>query len=347
MSAVEIPGLQAGEDVNFLMPLSYLDGKSRKKDTKESSENTVMRQWRAGEIDDAQVILALRPLMDRLARWAADKYAIHDLADDIEQELSLALIGPAGKKWRPEQPISSYLAGWAWRIASGMGGDAAREIPYGELFDASEGDAREAEGNTLSFGEEPLVAYIPPPEEAASRIIEEERVQQHLTTAILAAVEAGIARLDGSKNKKKPVTAIKRKGVPRKRNERLLALRQSVGMTRPEFAAALGLSLSRYAAYESGKTAMPESVYTAALSLIENKLQSVRLLSEIEGLSMSQIVHLWMRKLDMNEFSLADTLGVSRRTMKRWLSDVYKPRHDIVLFHHRSVIHKSSPTKGD
>lgn len=299
-------------------------------------DNEIMQAWRQGAVSAEEALSGLTPMLKRLARWAADKYGIQGLADDIQQELAVALLGDAGKKWRPGTSISSYMAGWAWRIASIMGQEAGREQSFDEMFASSEADFLHGEGDRAGMSWGGLVADEETPEHLALADGSSALARSALMGISLDALDRELARVD-------PRRKSTRKSPPRKKhmtpNARLVTLREAVGLTRPDMAAALGLPLGRYAAFESGKIrSVPDEVYEQAEALVKNASQRVKLGEELADLPMSRIIELWCSMLGQDDpMVVADLLDVSPRTMRRWASDLYKPRRAIVISHHVRV----------
>lgn len=316
-----------------------------------------MLAWKQGRISANEVLSALSPMLRRLSRWAADKYKVNGFADDIYQELAIALVGDAGKKWNPKQPIFSYMAGWAWRIASSMEVEISRESSYDELYQSTESEVFNKSSDREIMDWKNLIADENTPE---NFVIEKElndisskpeelgislsvldrelaRVDSSLKTSARKGVQERVGTQDNNEDPPK------RKYQSRKKimvvNQRLLTLRNSVGFTRADMASALGLTLSRYAAFESGKIkSVPESIYQQAESLAQNASWRVRASKEIEDLPMSRIIDLWCSKLGIDDpMELAKILDVSSRTMRRWMTDEYKPKNSIVIYHHLQV----------
>lgn len=295
-----------------------------------------MLAWRQGAVSANEALSVLTPMLKRLARWAADKYGVQGLADDIQQELAMALLGEAGKKWRSGQSISSYMAGWAWRIASGMGQEAGREQSFEELFASSEADFLHGEGDRAGMQWGGLATDEDTPErlalaEGPSGLVRSERLGISLD-----ALNRELARVEPRRKSARKSPERKKQLTP---NARLVAFREAVGLTRPDMAAALGLPLGRYAAFESGKIqSVPDEIYEQAEALVKNASQRVKLGKEVADLPMSRVIGLWCSMLGQDDpMVVADLLEVSPRTMRRWLSDLYKPRRDIVISHHVRV----------
>lgn len=301
-------------------------------------DDEIMRLWVRGALPDKDALGQLTPMLKRLARWAADKYGIKDQAEDIQQELALALLGDARKKWKPNQPISSYMAGWAWRIASVLSQSAAREQSFDELFDSSEAEyhrgdgdrAAMAWGGVLNEAIEDLT-----PEHAAMADINLATYQKALSSISVDALDQALMRLEPKRKDGRSCSYKKKLQT----NERLKSLRESIGLNRPDMAAALGMPLFRYVALETGKIkTVPEDVYRQAEELANNASKRVKMGSQLIHLSMSQIVDLWCKQLGTSDaMVVAEKLGVSRRTMRRWLDDEYKPKHDVVMSYHLRI----------
>lgn len=295
-------------------------------------ENDVMRDLVAGKIDSNQAILELSSLLRRLARWAARKHNILDHAEDIEQELALAILGKAAEKWTPGLSISSYMTGWAWRIASSMWQSKMREESFDELYSKTESEAF-SEGNLDAIGiqdEQSLYAMID------SEFL--RRVPDGFSIDGLdrALSEFSVPDLKPSKSKIKNNRHLNPNKVLRK-------IRHAVGMTRADMAASMGISLGRYAGYESGKIrSVPDEIYKRADLVYANMRHRARLTDELDKLPMSAIFQKWCDMLGCTEAETADHLGISQRTMRRWKDDVYKPRHSIVLRHHIKIKSLSS-----
>lgn len=307
-----------------------------------ASDNDTMRAWRVGEIDANTALLRFTPLIKRLARWASNRYNIPGHQDDLQQELSIALMGDAGSKWNPDQPISSYLAGWAWRIASSLKQTSGRDLSFNEIYITSESDFLRGEGDqaVMDWGGL-LVAEEHTPEYFAEAAIQNDVRKTALASISLTDLDAEISRLEANLKPKKSSQSAEQKRRKRKTdmNERLLSIRSSLGLTRPEMAGLMAMSFARYTAYESGKTlVVPDDVYDRAKIAIENAASRVRISDEIAGLSMSQVITLWQGITGMqNPMEIAKLLDVSPRTMRRWLSNEYIPRRDIVVGHHAHI----------
>ncbi|NVZ11708.1 helix-turn-helix domain-containing protein [Allochromatium humboldtianum] len=291
-------------------------------------ENDIMRDWIDGKIDSNQALLKLAPLLQRLSLWAARKYNVPGHAEDIEQELALALLGEAAKKWNPVLSISSYMTGWAWRIASSISQSKMREENFDDLYSKTESDM--LCDRTL---------------EAINAIQDDQSIYAMIDREFLRRVPDGFS-IDGLERAlsefpdpdRKPTSDRIKKARRLKPNKYLLKIRHAVGMTRADMAASMGISLGRYAGYESGKIqSVPEDIYERANLVYSNMGHRTRLTDEIADLPMSEIIQKWCRMLNCSETEAAEHLGISKRTLRRWIEDDYKPRHSIVLRHHIKV----------
>lgn len=296
-------------------------------------ENDIMRDWIDGKIDSNEALRKFAPLLQRLSRWAARKYNVPNHAEDIEQELALALLGQAAEKWNPALSISSYMTGWAWRIASSMWQANMREESFDELYAKTESDI---------LSEHTL--------EAINAIQDDQPIYAMIDREFLRRVPDGFS-IDGLDRALSAFPSPDRKpSGPRgknprclKQNKDLLKIRHAVGMTRADMAASMGISLGRYAGYESGKIqSVPEDIYERANLVYSNMRHRTRLTEEIADLPMSEIIKKWCGMLRCSETQTAEYLGISKRTLRRWSEDDYKPRHSIVLRHHIKVKSLSS-----
>lgn len=291
-------------------------------------ENDVMRDLVDGKIDSNQALREFAPLLRRLSIWAARKHNIPDHAEDVEQELALAILGKAAEKWNPALSISSYMTGWAWRIASGMWQAKMREESFDELYSKTESDIISGINLDAINGiqdDQPIYNMI---DSDFLQRVQDGFSMEGLDRA-LSEFPAPEGRADRDRNKKT------RRLKP---NQELLRIRHAVGMTRADMAASMGIPLGRYAGYESGKIqSVPDDIYNRANLVYSNMGHRTRLTNEIAELPMSEIIQKWCRMLGCSETEAADYLGVSLRTLRRWKEDVYKPRHSIVLRHHIKI----------
>jgi ribosome-binding protein aMBF1 (putative translation factor) len=167
---------------------------------------------------------------------------------------------------------------------------------------------------------------------------------QQLAAALAEAEGRPLNAGQPARRAQKPTLSVeerkrKKKEAAEKIDQRLFDARASLGMSRRELAAAIGMEFSRYAAYESGKRAsVPGEVYESVELLLENSATSVRRANEIKGMSMSEVVQLWQKILGgCSVAELQDAICVSPRTMRRWRLDLYTPRHNIVVSYHSKV----------
>jgi transcriptional regulator with XRE-family HTH domain len=284
----------------------------------------IMLAWRRREVSSDKVLMELMPLIKGISRWAADKYNVSSMRDDIFQELCIALVGEAGEKWHPERSISSYMAGWAWRIASSMSNKSVKEFSCDSLY--FDGDEEEKETEfVFNYNEDELIEEI-----------DNQKSEKLLALISTTALDRELMYLMPKKAEKQTKATISAELIL---NKRLFDLRQTVGLTRPDMAEALGVSMSRYAAYETGKAKIvPEEIYASAESMVENASMRVKFSKELEQLEMKEIVLLWKKMLDTDSDEyLVKILDISYRTLKRWLYNNTKPRHSIVMTCHVKV----------
>lgn len=299
-------------------------------------DHALMLDWREGRLDAATALSGLQPMLARLSGWAADKYGLTDQREDIRQELAMALLGDAGKKWRPDLSISSYMAGWAWRIASGIKQATERESLFDDPYASTE--AATIEEVQVESDEPARLAELESQQAFAA-----QAYQRLLSSAVeTASWEAEIKDLNSALGRSsRGVSKPRSPNSPHrllKANERLFSLRKAVGLTRLDMAAALGIPLGRYAGYESGKIqTVPPQIYERAELLLANASARVKISEEIAELPMSAIVDRWCELLERPPLEVAKMIGVSRRTMQRWLSDIYRPRQNIVVYHYMKI----------
>lgn len=293
-------------------------------------EDRAIRAWRKGEIDDNQFIIKLTPTLKRLASWSCDRYGVNSLKDDAFQELCIALVTKAGKDWNPSQPISTYMAGWAWRIASSMANESKKEASFDVLFEENELDAV-IEEQSIEQNEDLIIESI---DDEVSR-------KAFLKKISLKDLDAEVKHLSKKDEDKKPKNIRKTSKVKDLvRDERLYDLRYKAGLTRAEMAEAMGIPLSKYAAYETGKTRkVPDHVYQNAEMVVENASARAEYSKLLCNRSMSEIVELWCAMAGTSRpDDIAKILKISVRTLRRWLYNNYKPRHNIVISHHLQIV---------
>jgi DNA-directed RNA polymerase specialized sigma24 family protein/DNA-binding XRE family transcriptional regulator len=298
------------------------------------SEDEYMQAWRSKEITDNQLVTALSPMLKRLASWSSDKYGVSCYKEDVFQELSIALIAKAGHSWNDSQPISSYMAGWAWRIASSIANLSNKESSFDSLYEDSE-----LEGFLIEHS-------IDSHEDDILEDIDKERTKVQLLEKISLAdldnelsllstpprTSKGSLSSDAKRSARKPTLVL---------NERLYNYRFQSGLTRVEMAEAMGLTLSKYAAYETGKTKkVPSWVFEEAQQVVNNASSRSIYSDILSQKSMTEIVKLWFDMLKLENIEdIAKILRVSVRTLRRWLYNNHKPRHSIVINYHLKVIH--------
>jgi DNA-binding transcriptional regulator YiaG len=296
--------------------------------TKDESENYCahMIAWRNGKISSNELLRLMHPLIKKISIWAADKYGVSFLKDDVYQELSIATIGVAGGKWDPSNStIANYLVGWAWRIASSISNHKLREISVDYAY--SDEDLGSSEFSLISDSSE-------------TDLIEEidaKEANKLLDGISLSAIDRELASLAPKQVKREK--AKRKPEIKTTRNDRLFNLRQSIGLTRPDMAEALGISLSRYAAYETGKsTNIPNQIFFDSEAIAENASSRTRFTKDLENLSMKEIIENWRAMLGIEkDEDLVKILNISQRTLKRWLYNGNKPRHSIVMTCHVKV----------
>lgn len=295
------------------------------------TEDEYMKAWRSKEITDNQLVTALSSMLKRLASWSSDKYGISHHKEDVFQELAIALIAKAGYSWNNSQPISSYMAGWAWRIASSIASISNKESSFDSLYEDSELESFLIEHSVYS-NEDDLLEDI-----------DKERSKAQLLEKIsLADLDNELSLL--SEPRKGTLSSGTKKRPPRKTtlvlNERLYNYRFQSGLTRVEMAEAMGLTLSKYAAYETGKTKkVPFWIFEQAEQVVSNASSRSVYSDELSQKSMTEIVNLWFDMLKLENIEdIAKILRVSVRTLRRWLYNNHKPRHNIVINYHLKVI---------
>lgn len=290
-----------------------------------------MRDWRDKKIDDNQAFNIFLPRLEVLANWAARKYDVPEYAEDIKQELSLALMGKAKDEWHPWLSISSYMAGWAWRIASSMRQSKIREDSFDDLYSRTELETlTEAPAYFLEHIQDDHHIYVAADSDFLYRVTEGFSPQ-----ALENAFQDFHISDPPIKIQKKSSVNHQRQLTP---NRKLLNIRNAIGLTRADMAVALGISLGRYAGYESGKIrSVPKEIYERADLALSNMRHRARLSDEIGDLEMSEIVNIWCILLDATHQELANFLDVSLRTLRRWSQNDYKPRPSILIRHHLRV----------
>lgn len=306
---------------------------SKKGLTLTKSEDEYMQAWRSKEITDNQLVTALSPMLKRLASWSSDKYGVSCYKEDIFQELSIALIAKAGHSWNDSQPISSYMAGWAWRIASSIANLSNKESSFDSLYEDSELEGFLIEHSVDSHEDDIL-----------EDIDKEQAKVQLLEKISLTDLDNELSLLSAPRTSKDSLSNDAKKSARKSTlilNEKLYNYRFQSGLTRVEMAEAMGLTLSKYVAYETGKTKnVPSWVFEEAQQVVNNASSRSTYSDILSQKSMTEIVKLWSDMLKLENIEdMAKILNVSVRTLRRWLYNNHKPRHSIVINYHLKVIH--------
>lgn len=290
------------------------------------TDGQAVLDWRNNKISAEQLLKKLSPRLKNIASWASNKYGIKDYADDVYQDLMIALVGDAGKKWNPSQNIGSYMAGWGWRIASSYQAKIFKEGSFDQLFDENEEDLSSA--NPLLLSEE-----IP-----IEDVIDEELRLKNLSQINLSALDKEIRKIEVQLQPKGTKRTYK-KQTDLQRNEHLYFARLKFGLTKQEMAQALGIEHHKYVAYETGKTIrVPDLVYSKINDLNENMSARLEYSNQLLDKSMPEIINFWLNMLELNNVdSLTKIIGVSKRTLRRWQLIDNKPRYNLVMNYHLMV----------
>lgn len=299
--------------------------------TLSKTEDEYMQAWRSKEITDNQLVTALSPMLKRLASWSSDKYGVSYHKEDVFQELAIALIAKAGYSWNNSQPISSYMAGWAWRIASSIANLSNKESSFDSLYEDSELEGFLIE-HSVNSHEDDLLEDIDKERTKVQLLEKISLADLDNELSLLSAPRKG-SLSSGAKRPTRKTTLIL--------NERLYRYRFQSGLTRVEMAEAMGLTLSKYAAYETGKTKkVPSWIFEEAQQVVNNASSRSIYSDMLSQKSMTEIVKLWFEMLKLENIEdIAKILRVSVRTLRRWLYNNHKPRHSIVINYHLKVIH--------
>ena len=99
--------------------------------------------------------------------------------------------------------------------------------------------------------------------------------------------------------------------------EELTQIRESLSLTKKEFAEKIGTTAMIVGRYESGNLTIPEAVSTAAKELVEPVDASILIKNVRE-------------KLSLSKSALAEMIGVSETTIRNYESGKRKPKDDVI-----------------
>ncbi|RME61069.1 XRE family transcriptional regulator [Candidatus Parcubacteria bacterium] len=312
-----------------------------------SSTDENAKKWQSGELSDNAFLAKESSQIYRISKWAADKSGQTDLADDVFQELSILLLSKVKALWDPQKSsFSSYISGYAWRVAMAQKSKFSKELHVDSYYDSSVGgeeDVSLVEALGIWGGD------VETPDDIIEEI--EDDLEQELAKRQLQEKMGGIDSLEklldqeidvlSQKLGLKKAKSTKRRKRKQVKNSFLVSARNELGMTRQEMARFLGMPLHKYASYEDGKIKeVPDEIIDAINELKENMSDRIDLYkSGLYEMDMPEIVDNWMALLGVNTIQeLADKLGVALKTVRRWKRGEYKPKPSFIRKYHQRVL---------
>lgn len=278
-------------------------------------------------------IARIRPVMRKCAKAGAFKAGAPDLADDVEQELWLFMMGSGGTRI----DLTYNLEPWLIEAARRMTLALRRNLQPAEEISAEE-ESTETGSEPVTHDDAMHRAEISlDRQKALHYLMRKCNKIRELTVHFVTeeAVEQPKELVDIGQARREPAKAYR--GSPAARE--LREIRQRLRLTHEEMAMRLGLKMPTYQSYEYARVkAVPEDVMERARALLDD--QDYSYAAEIfKGRKMSEIVADWAKRLGLEASvsQIARLLAVNKSTVSRWLTDQAMP-NPYELLRYESIV---------